>query len=406
MDGRGQVEYSQPGLSSPNQRDSRDAPNSEDSKPDQASAAAYHTSQQDVKYNPTATPNSSEYSLNPSSARSGTFPEYVHRPSYSDPRYPSASGAPVGNMAQPHSPSSTLLEERQESSNDATNVASDTIPVDPSIAASSPTYPPQHHYSPYANQHEMPQYHTPPMYPRPEYTPYPPPHGMPQAYGHVATSGGHPLSTVYSFVPIPGTHQQKRPRRRYEEIERMYKCGWQGCEKAYGTLNHLNAHVTMQAHGQKRTPEGLSRSIDSRLSCLASALRNGEANVLTEFKEIRKEWKTRKKEEDGARKADEERQRQAVQQGQPMEGHGAPEGAPQHHSASNGYGQGPRQLPPLGYAPASGQVPTQYTQAGAPQMDGLPQYSSGPMQSYGYPPSPYGQGQHMYHQPPSNSHVQ
>lgn len=36
----------------------------------------------------------------------------------------------------------------------------------------------------------------------------------------------------------------------------MYKCGWQGCEKAYGTLNHLNAHVTMQGHGQKRTPEG------------------------------------------------------------------------------------------------------------------------------------------------------
>lgn len=38
----------------------------------------------------------------------------------------------------------------------------------------------------------------------------------------------------------------------------MYKCGWQGCEKAYGTLNHLNAHVTMQSHGQKRTPEGMS----------------------------------------------------------------------------------------------------------------------------------------------------
>jgi hypothetical protein len=68
--------------------------------------------------------------------------------------------------------------------------------------------------------------------------------------------GGHPLSTVYSFVPIPGAQQHKRPRRRYEEIERMYKCGWNGCEKAYGTLNHLNAHVTMQSHGQKRTPEG------------------------------------------------------------------------------------------------------------------------------------------------------
>ena len=62
---------------------------------------------------------------------------------------------------------------------------------------------------------------------------------------------------MYSFVPIPGAQQHKRPRRRYEEIERMYKCGWNGCEKAYGTLNHLNAHVTMQSHGQKRTPEGM-----------------------------------------------------------------------------------------------------------------------------------------------------
>merc|ERR1711981_1521941 len=82
-------------------------------------------------------------------------------------------------------------------------------------------------------------------------------------------TGGHPLSTVYSFVPIPGAQQHKRPRRRYEEIERMCKCGWNGCEKAYGTLNHLNAHVTMQSHGPKRTPE--------------------------EFKEIRKEWKTKRK---------------------------------------------------------------------------------------------------------------
>lgn len=64
------------------------------------------------------------------------------------------------------------------------------------------------------------------------------------------------FSQVYSFVPIPGAQQHKRPRRRYEEIERMYKCGWNGCEKAYGTLNHLNAHVTMQSHGAKRTPEG------------------------------------------------------------------------------------------------------------------------------------------------------
>ena len=42
----------------------------------------------------------------------------------------------------------------------------------------------------------------------------------------------------------------------------MYKCGWNGCEKAYGTLNHLNAHVTMQSHGAKRTPEGTFGSVD------------------------------------------------------------------------------------------------------------------------------------------------
>lgn len=71
-----------------------------------------------------------------------------------------------------------------------------------------------------------------------------------------ANCAQYPPSQVYSFVPIPGAQQHKRPRRRYEEIERMYKCGWNGCEKAYGTLNHLNAHVTMQSHGQKRTPEG------------------------------------------------------------------------------------------------------------------------------------------------------
>ena len=77
------------------------------------------------------------------------------------------------------------------------------------------------------------------------------------------TGGRRPSSSfllqVYSFVPIPGAQQHKRPRRRYEEIDRMYKCGWNGCEKAYGTLNHLNAHVTMQSHGAKRTPEGKSK---------------------------------------------------------------------------------------------------------------------------------------------------
>jgi hypothetical protein len=56
---------------------------------------------------------------------------------------------------------------------------------------------------------------------------------------------------AYSFVAIPGANQKKRPRRRYDEIERLYHCNWPGCTKSYGTLNHLNAHVSMQQHVRK-----------------------------------------------------------------------------------------------------------------------------------------------------------
>ncbi|KAI0640778.1 hypothetical protein C8Q79DRAFT_895915, partial [Trametes meyenii] len=77
-------------------------------------------------------------------------------------------------------------------------------------------------------------------------------------------------SKTYSFVSLPGNAVKKRPRRRYDEIERLYQCSWPGCTKAYGTLNHLNAHVTMQRHGSKRSPN--------------------------EFKELRKQWRQQKKE--------------------------------------------------------------------------------------------------------------
>ena len=56
---------------------------------------------------------------------------------------------------------------------------------------------------------------------------------------------------TYSWFPL-----NKRPRRRYDEIERLYQCSWPDCNKSYGTLNHLNTHVTMQNHGAKRTPSG------------------------------------------------------------------------------------------------------------------------------------------------------
>lgn len=56
------------------------------------------------------------------------------------------------------------------------------------------------------------------------------------------------------FVSLAGPAPKKRSRRRYDEIERIYACEWRGCDKAYGTLNHLNAHVAMQKHGPKRLP--------------------------------------------------------------------------------------------------------------------------------------------------------
>ena len=189
-------------------------------------------------------------------------------------------------MANQPSPSMSLSDGSKENHLPNNSASNADVSIDPSISQASPTYPP---YSPYPQDQGMhqgypPQQHPAYMPPRPpheQWGGYPPQHGMPPygqhpggVQGPPPTSGQrpgqvsapYPIATsqpltspkVYSFVPIPGSQQHKRPRRRYEEIERMYKCGWNGCEKAYGTLNHLNAHVTMQSHGTKRTPEGMN----------------------------------------------------------------------------------------------------------------------------------------------------
>ncbi|WVQ73603.1 hypothetical protein IAR50_003183 [Cryptococcus sp. DSM 104548] len=85
-----------------------------------------------------------------------------------------------------------------------------------------------------------------------------------------SSAGVLPPTALSSGGGSSGAGQpRKRPRRRYEEIERLYHCGWNGCEKSYGTLNHLNAHVMMQKHGEKRLP--------------------------AEFKEMRKAWRKKKR---------------------------------------------------------------------------------------------------------------
>ncbi|KAI9789363.1 MAG: hypothetical protein M1833_002427 [Piccolia ochrophora] len=456
---RGASEYSQSGLHSsyPAFTD----PQSEASPADQASAAQYTPAQEvrPANFSASQTP-TSEYGLNPSSARSTNFPEYLTRPPYQDgtPRYhPSGNNSgSSGGMAQASSPSMPLAAGQNHSHHNTHSVKSDgDVPIDPSIAASSPTYPPPGQYSPYPPQHEMAQaYPGHPgagnMYGRPEWGQYgqAQPHGLPPYSAHTspsttvssassaATAGArpgqqsHPLSQVYSFVPIPGAQQHKRPRRRYEEIERMYKCGWNGCEKAYGTLNHLNAHVTMQSHGAKRTPEAPVQTFPIRLALYWRSLLDDGTNRAsrlaflvpreadlqlarlatpyllvatfgrmltgcTEFKEIRKEWKARKKEEDNQRKADEERQR-AAQQANQVDPQNPTD--PAQASSANSYPPGVRpQLPPIGYQPGqAGPVPGHYA-APANGIEQMQQYGNNPLYP-NYPQSPYGPGNQMYQQ--------
>ncbi|KAK4447054.1 hypothetical protein QBC34DRAFT_450421 [Podospora aff. communis PSN243] len=370
---RSAPEYSQSGLPSPYPSNFGDS-QSEASSADHVSAGPYAT-QQEVRpanYSTSATPNS-DYSVYPSSARSTTFPEHITR-SYHPASSHSGGG---GSMAQtPTSPSVPLPDGRNHQS----QVRSDSeLPIDPSIAQPSPTYASHQAYSPYAatTTQDMPHPYAHPgsagLYaqPRPDWAGYgqqppitPGHHVFPQT-PTTSTTSSNRQSQVYSFVPIPGAQQHKRPRRRYEEIERMYKCGWNGCEKAYGTLNHLNAHVTMQAHGQKRTPE--------------------------EFKEIRKEWKQKKKEEEAARKAEEERQRQAAATAAAQNG-GADQGSADGAQPPTSY-PGTR-LPPIGYQP------TQYPAASSSSMQtSLSEYAANPVYSSYSPASPYGApGQQMYNQ--------
>ncbi|KAF2398491.1 hypothetical protein EJ06DRAFT_558322 [Trichodelitschia bisporula] len=405
MDNR-QTEYPPPGLTSPYPPFPDQQSEGHSTDPASAQYPQAQDSRAPANFSSSATP-TSEYGMPPSSARSGSFNDYM-RP-YASPAGP---GAPGGPMPQSNSPSLPLRPDGQANNHETHNMKSDTeVPIDPSIASASPTYTAPHVYPPYQNPHEMQQHYGPPPHPvvysRPEWAPgsFQSPH-MQQHY-HPATTGpptpsmvspghrppnSHPLSTVYSFVPIPGTTQHKRPRRRYEEIERMYKCGFNGCEKAYGTLNHLNAHVTMQSHGAKRTPE--------------------------EFKEIRKEWKAKKKEEEALRKAEEERLRQ---QG---EARGATDSS---DGPAQGYGQmrstlgpppsmGGPQLPPItsAYGP-SGQSYTAGTSAQTQQqyattasMDGMGQYAptsnhvsgNGGNSYSSYPPPAYGQGGNVYQPPP------
>jgi hypothetical protein len=186
---RGGPEYSQSGLNTPYPTTFNDT--SEESSADPPSAANYTPQEvRPANYSTSATP-TSEYSVNPASARSGSFPEHIQRQYYPASNHSGSSGS----MAQSTSPSSMPLQDGR-SNHHAQQIKSDQdVPIDPSIAASSPTYPPHGgpQYSPYPPQQDMshgyPQHPGGPMYaqPRPDWAGYnqQPHHGMPP----YATSG-------------------------------------------------------------------------------------------------------------------------------------------------------------------------------------------------------------------------
>jgi hypothetical protein len=70
-----------------------------------------------------------------------------------------------------------------------------------------------------------------------------------------------PSQSSHSSLPplllpnkAPSQHPSKRPRRKYHQIDRNYSCKFPGCDKSYGALNHLNAHIKSKGHGEKRSP--------------------------------------------------------------------------------------------------------------------------------------------------------
>lgn len=130
--------------------------------------------------------------------------DYVARPDQAQQHQLHQGHASTSSMAQSTSPSMSLQDGEQNNHHHPQHIKSNAeVPVDPNIAASSPTYPP---YSPYAAQpHEMGHYqgHPPQGYPQhwpPQYPTHP--HGMPGA--PYSSPGNGTPGTPASAGPRPG----------------------------------------------------------------------------------------------------------------------------------------------------------------------------------------------------------
>jgi transcription factor CON7 len=158
-------------------------------------------------------------------------------------------------MAQATSSSTTLNDGKNDDHRNQSNIKSDAdLPIDPSIAASSPTYPPP--YSPYNPQgHDMSQYqgHPPPqMYARPEWShgyphqqhamqgPYSSPAPPTVGSASPATSAGPRPGQVRSFgsgarsISFLVKNERKKKKEKKEKPERIVPViSWGGLCRIY-----------------------------------------------------------------------------------------------------------------------------------------------------------------------------
>ncbi len=198
----------QTGLPSPYPSNFGGDAHSEASSADHASAQPYPPPPKDAAYPATATP-ASDYGVYPPPARStSAYPDHVQR------AYQPASSPSTGSMAQQNSPSLPQSDGR----NHQASINSDPqVPIDPSIAQPSPTYPYGQH-SPYAPNPDMAHSYSHPnsnMYaqPRPEWGGYATQHGA------APLTPGHP---VYGQSPASAPQQRPNQVRRLLVISRCY----------------------------------------------------------------------------------------------------------------------------------------------------------------------------------------
>jgi hypothetical protein len=84
------------------------------------------------------------------------------------------------------------------------------------------------------------------------------PSPVPQQSSNISSLKSSTLNWSHQFInfsnSFPNLIVKKRPRSKYEEVKRLYPCKHPNCNKAYGALNHLNAHIVSKGHGPKRSP--------------------------------------------------------------------------------------------------------------------------------------------------------